>query len=159
MDLSENILTTEKLTKLSEVIDNYRDEKGALMPVLQQTQDIFGYIPKEAVDYISKELNISLAKIYGVITFYSQFKLEPTGKYLISVCLGTACYVRGAGSIIKEIEKQLKINLNETTNDHKFTLIDTRCLGACGLAPIMTINEDVYGKVKLDDINNILSKY
>lgn len=152
-------ISKEDLSQLMKIIENNSKDKGALMPVLQQTQDLFGYIPQEAAKIVSKELSVSLAKLYGVITFYSQFKLEPSGEYTISVCLGTACYVRGASKIIEAIEKELDIKLHETTEDRKFTLVDTRCLGACGLAPIMTINDDVYGKVSVDNISEIIKKY
>ncbi|MFP4456759.1 MAG: NAD(P)H-dependent oxidoreductase subunit E [Clostridia bacterium] len=152
-------ISNNDLLELMDIVNNNRNDKGALMPVLQQTQDLFGYIPQEAAKIISKELNVSLAKLYGVITFYSQFKLEPSGEYTISVCLGTACYVRGASKLIEAIEKELGIKLHETTSNRKFTLVDTRCLGACGLAPIMTINDDVYGKVTVDNIPEILKKY
>lgn len=151
--------TDEQESKLSKVISEHKDEKGALMPILQKAQDIYGYLPIEVQTMISDELGISLEKIYGVVTFYSQFSLTPKGKYQISVCLGTACYVRGAGDIYEKVKDILDINDGECTPDGKFSLDGCRCIGACGLAPVMMINDDVHGRLKVNDIQKILDRY
>ena len=144
---------------LLEVIREMKDEKGALMPILQKAQDIYGYLPIEVQKIISNETGIPLEKIYGVATFYSQFTLSPKGRYKISVCLGTACYVKGSGDIYYKLMEKLGIVGGECTPDGKFSLDACRCIGACGLAPVMTINDDVYGRLKVDDIDDILAKY
>ncbi|NLJ90612.1 MAG: NAD(P)H-dependent oxidoreductase subunit E [Clostridiales bacterium] len=151
--------TEEQKKALLEVINKHRGEKGALMPILHEAQDIYGYLPIEVQTIISDELNIPLEKIYGVVTFYSQFSLTPKGKYEISVCLGTACYVKGAGDIYNKIKQLLNIDEGECTPDGKFSLTGCRCIGACGLAPVITINDDVHGKLTVDDIEGILAKY
>lgn len=138
---------------------DHRDEKGALMAVLHKAQDLFGYLPIEIQKMISDELKIPLSEIYGVATFYSQFSLIPKGKYKIGVCLGTACYVKGAQEVLNKVEEILGIGVGETTPDGKFSIDDTRCLGACGLAPVMVINDDVYGRLKASDVEEILNKY
>jgi NADH:ubiquinone oxidoreductase subunit E len=129
------------------------------MPVLNETQELFGYLPEEAQKKISEGLNIPMAEIYGVATFYSRFTLKPRGKFTISVCMGTACYVKDSQVILDRLKKELNVGAGDTTDDGKFTLEATRCLGCCGLAPVITINEDVYGKLVSDDIPEILSKY
>ncbi len=151
--------TKEQETKLREIISSHKNDKGALMPVLQQAQGIYGYLPIEVLKIIAQEMDIPLEKIYGVATFYSQFTLNPKGKYTISVCLGTACYVKGSGDIFDELSKKLGIKGGETTSDGKFTLLDCRCIGACGLAPVLTVNDDVYGRLTVDDVDGIISKY
>ncbi len=151
--------TEQQEAKLREIIASHKDEKGALMPVLQQAQEVYGYLPIEVQKIIAEEMNIPLEKIYGVVTFYSQFSLNPKGKYTISVCLGTACYVKGSGDIFNEISAKLGIGGGETTPDGKFTLVDCRCIGACGLAPVLTVNDDVYGRLTVDDVDGILAKY
>ncbi|KPU26281.1 NADH dehydrogenase [Caloranaerobacter sp. TR13] len=149
----------EKIEELKKVIEENKEKKGALMPVLHEAQRIFGYLPIEVQRMISEGLNIPLAEIYGVATFYSQFSLIPKGKYQIGVCLGTACYVKGAQAIIDKIKEGLNLEVGGTTKDRKFSLQATRCIGACGLAPVMTINEDVYGRLKADEVPGILKKY
>ncbi len=151
--------TKEQEAKLKEVIASHKSDKGALMPILQKAQEIYGYLPIEVQKIIAHEMDIPLEKIYGVATFYSQFTLNPKGKYTISVCLGTACYVKGSGDIFDELSKKLGINGGETTSDGKFTLVDCRCIGACGLAPVLTVNDDVYGRLTVDDVDGILAKY
>ena len=151
--------TQEQEDALLKSIQNHKDDKGALMPVLQEAQDIYGYLPLEVQTIISNELNIPLEKIYGVVTFYSQFSLTPKGQYQISVCMGTACYVKGADKINDKIQELLGITEGECTPDRKFSINPCRCIGACGLAPVMTINDDVYGKITSDDIEDILAKY
>ena len=147
------------LSLLKDVLDQYADVKGSLISILQKTQEIYGYIPIDAVYHISERTGLTPAKILGVATFYSQFRFTAVGKHLIMVCKGTACYVNGAERIIDAIQEELGIGDNETTEDGKFTIQDTRCLGCCGLAPVMTINEDVYGKLTPDMIPDILAKY
>lgn len=151
--------TKEQEEALLTVIRGMKDEKGALMPILQKAQKIYGYLPIEVQKIISDETGISLEKIYGVVTFYSQFTLSPKGRYQISVCLGTACYVKGSGDIYNKLMEKLGIVGGECTPDGKFSLDACRCIGACGLAPVMTINDEVYGRLKVDDIDDILAKY
>ena len=148
-----------KYEALQNVINELRDEPGALMPIMQRAQDIFGYLPEEVQHYIAKELDIPVSDIYGVATFYAQFNLEPKGKYIISVCLGTACYVKGAQQILDKLEEVLEIPAGRTTPDGLFTLNATRCLGACGLAPVIMVNDDVYGRLTPAQIPGIIDKY
>jgi NADH:ubiquinone oxidoreductase subunit E len=149
----------ENFEKLQQVIDRYKDEKGALIPVLQQAQEIFGYLPLKVQEYISEGMNVSLQEVYGVSTFYAQFTLEPQGEHNIGLCMGTACYVKGAKLILEKVQEELGIKVGQTTGDRKFTLNATRCLGACGLAPVMMIDEDVYGRLTPDRVPEILNKY
>ncbi len=151
--------TKEQEQQLLEVIAKYKDQDGPLMPVLQEAQDIYGYLPIEVQKIISEGLDIPLEHIYGVVTFYAQFSLAPKGEYKIGVCLGTACYVKGSGDILNKIKEIIGIDVGECTPDGKFSLEATRCIGACGLAPVMTINEDVYGRLVVGDIPDILKKY
>ncbi len=151
--------TPEQEQQLRAVIDAHKDSQGALMPVLQKAQDIYGYLPIEVQKIISDEMGIPMEKIYGVVTFYAQFSLYPKGKYNISVCLGTACYVKGSGDIFNKLQEVLQIGSGECTADGKFSLEACRCIGACGLAPVMTVNEDVYGRLTVDDVADILAKY
>ncbi len=151
--------TPEQKEKLLAVIAEKKNEPGALMPILQDAQEIYGYLPIEVQTMIAEELDVPLEKVYGVSTFYSQFTLNPKGKYQISVCLGTACYVKGSGLILEEIEKQLGIKSGECTEDGKFSIDACRCVGACGLAPVMLINDDVYGRMTPDQVAGILAKY
>lgn len=157
--MAKNILTKENFQKLDMVIEKHKERKGALMPVLTEAQRIFGALPIEVQKVISEGLNIPMAEIYGVVTFYSQFSLEPKGEYLIGVCLGTACYVKGSQAIIDRISKEVNVEVGATSPDGKFSLEATRCIGACGLAPVLTINEDVYGRLVESDIPDILKKY
>lgn len=151
--------TKEQEEKLLAVISELKDQEGALMPILQKAQEIYGYLPIEVQTIISDELSIPLEKVYGVVTFYSQFSLNPKGKYKVSVCLGTACYVKGAGDIFDKLEQVLGIKGGECTADGKFSLEACRCIGACGLAPVLTVNEDVHGRLTVDDVETILAKY
>ncbi len=151
--------TAEQETELRKVIESHKGEKGSLMPIMQAAQDIYGYLPYEVQKIISDETGIPMEKIYGVATFYAQFSMSPKGQYEVSVCLGTACYVKGAGEILEEVEKQLGIADGECTPDGKFSLDTCRCVGACGLAPVMIISGDVYGKITADDVAGILKKY
>ena len=151
--------TPEQEAALKESIARHIDDPGAVMPVLQEAQDIYGYLPYEVQKMIADGLNVPLEEVYGVSTFYSQFALSPKGKYNISVCLGTACYVKGSQGIIDELIKELGIEPGECTDDAKFSLEACRCIGACGLAPVFTVNDDVYGKATPDQIKGILAKY
>ena len=151
--------TKEQELQLREVISKYKDQDGPLMPVLQEAQAIYGYLPIEVQKIISEGLDISLEHIYGVVTFYAQFSLAPKGEYKIGVCLGTACYVKGSGDILNKIKEIIGIDVGECTPDGKFSLEATRCIGACGLAPVLTINEEVYGRLVVGDIPDILKKY
>ncbi len=151
--------TKEQETRLREIIAKYKDTKGALMPVLQQAQDIYGYLPVEVQRMVATGLDLPLEEVYGVVTFYSQFSLYPKGKYKISVCMGTACYVKGAGDVYDRLMDRLGIVGGECTADGKFSLEACRCIGACGLAPVITVNEDVYGRLVADDVDKILANY
>lgn len=149
----------EREEKVKKLIKELKYDKSQLMHILNETQNIYGYIPMRAQKIISEELNVPMAEIYGVITFYSRFSLEPKGKYNIAVCLGTACYVKGSQAILDKIKEILGIDVGQVTADGKFSLEATRCIGACGLAPVMTINEEVYGKLDPSMIKDILAKY
>jgi NADH:ubiquinone oxidoreductase subunit E len=149
----------EKMEKLEHVLIEHKNQPGALMPVLHETQELFGYIPEEAQKRISEVLNIPMAEIYGVATFYSRFTLNPRGQNTISVCLGTACYVKNSQGVLDKLKEELNLKEGETSKDGKFTLEATRCLGCCGLAPVMMLNEEVFGKLVPEDIPEILKKY
>ena len=151
--------TQEQEAMLRAVIDELRNDQGCLMPIMQKAQDIYGYLPYEVQKMISDELDVPMEKIYGVATFYSQFNLYPKGLYKISVCLGTACYVKGSGDIYNKLMEILGIAGGECTADGKFSLDACRCIGACGLAPVMMINDDVYGRLTPDELDGILAKY
>ena len=151
--------TPEQHQKLLDVIERLKGQKGAVMPALQEAQDIYGYLPIEVQKEIARGLDVSLEEVYGVSTFYSQFSLTPKGKYHISICLGTACYVKGSQEILDKICEVLGIAAGECTEDLKFSVEACRCIGACGLAPVFTINDDVYGRVTPDEIPDILAKY
>ena len=151
--------TPEQKEQLLAVIAEKKNEPGALMPILQKAQEIYGYLPIEVQTIIAEEMDVPLEKVYGVSTFYSQFTLNPKGKYQISVCLGTACYVKGSGVILEELENKLGIKNGECTEDGKFSIDACRCVGACGLAPVMLVNDDVYGRMTVDQIDGILAKY
>ena len=151
--------TKEQEEKLVACINKHKGQSGALMQILQEAQEIYGYLPIEVQRNIAMGLNLPLEEVYSVTTFYSQFALSPKGKYKISVCLGTACYVKGAGEIFDKFSEKLGIKSDECTADGKFSLEACRCIGACGLAPVLTVNEEVYGRLELDDVDKILSKY
>jgi NADH:ubiquinone oxidoreductase subunit E len=151
--------TPEQEAKLKEVIEAHKDDPGAVMPVLQEAQGIYGYLPIEVQTMIAEGLDVPVEEVYGVSTFYSQFSLSPKGKYNISICLGTACYVKGAGDLMNKFSELLGIGAEECTADGKFSLTACRCIGACGLAPVLTVNDDVYGRLVVDDVQGILDKY
>lgn len=145
--------------ELDRVIAKYRAERGALIPVLHEAQKIFGYLPYEVQDHIAEELDVPMAKVYGVVTFYSQFSLKKKGKYKINVCMGTACYVKGAAEIMRKFQERLSLDVGECTEDGKFSLDSCRCIGACGLAPVVTINDEVYGRLTPEEVDAIIDKY
>lgn len=152
-------LVDPKEEKLDQVIAQYKNEKGALIPVLQGAQEIYGYLPAHVLKYVSKALRIPIAKVYGVVTFYAQFRLMPMGRNVISTCLGTACHVRGGAKVLETIEKELHIKDGETSEDGRFTLEIVNCMGACGLAPVISVNGEVHGRLTADQIPGILVKY
>lgn len=151
--------TPEQHEKLVAVIERLKTQKGAVMPTLQEAQEIYGYLPLEVQKQVADGLNVSLEEVYGVSTFYSQFSLTPKGRYHVSVCLGTACYVKGADKVLDRIIAKLGIHPEECTPDGAFSLTACRCIGACGLAPVLTVNEDVYGRLVPEDVDKILAKY
>ncbi len=151
--------TPEQEEQLQAVIAENRHDKSNLMVVMQKAQDIYGYLPIEVQQKIADGMDVPLEKVYGVSTFYAQFALSPKGKYNVSVCLGTACYVKGSGDLLEELKTQLGIDVDECTPDRKFSLQACRCIGACGLAPVLTVNEDVHGRLTTKDIAGIIAKY
>ncbi len=151
--------TPEQEKSLLQVIEKYRKEKGSMMPILQEAQEIYGYLPAEVQKIIAANTGVSLEEIYGIVSFYSQFMLNPKGEISISVCLGTACYVKGALDVLDRIKEILKIETGGTSSDGKYSLDATRCVGACGLAPVVIVNNDVYGRVKKEEIDAIIAKY
>lgn len=151
--------TAEQEKQLKAIIDANKHDKSLLMAVMQQAQDVYGYLPMEVQEMIAEGMGVSLEKVFGVATFYAQFSLTPKGQYNISVCLGTACYVKGSGKIMEKLEEQLGIGADECTPDGRFALTACRCIGACGLAPVLTVNEEVYGRLTENDVEGILKKY
>ena len=151
--------TPEQEAQLKAVIEECKDNKSLLMHVMQQAQAIYGYLPFEVQAMIADGMNVPLEKVYGVSTFYAQFSLSPKGEYNISVCLGTACYVKGSGDIFNKLSEKLGIGADECTPDGRFSLTACRCIGACGLAPVLTVNDEVYGRLTVDDVDGILEKY
>jgi NADP-reducing hydrogenase subunit HndA len=152
-------LKKHDVEKLKEVCKSFNNEPGELINVLHKAQSIFGYLPAEVQEVISTELNVPIAKVYGVVTFYSFFTMLPKGKHPISICTGTACYVRGAEKVLDEFKRLLKIQVGETTPDGKFSISCLRCVGACGLAPVVTVGERVYGRVSPDGVKDIINEY
>ena len=151
--------TREQEVKLQKVIEAHKDEKGSLMPIMQKAQDIYGYLPYEVQKMISDGTGIPIEKVYGVASFYAQFTMSPMGENEVSVCLGTACYVKGAADVLDALEKELGIKDGQCTSDGKFSLDTCRCVGACGLAPVFIVNGDVYGKATPDKVHDIIEKY
>ena len=151
--------TPEQEAQLLEVIKKYEGVPGATMPIMQEAQAIYGYLPIEVQKIIAERTGISLEEIYGVVSFYAQFKLNPEGEVAVAVCLGTACYVKGSGDIIEECSRILGVPVGSTSADGKYSLEATRCIGACGLAPVLTINGEVYGRLVAKDMAGILAKY
>lgn len=147
------------LTAANQVIDKYIDMHGALMPVLQEVQEAYGFIPEPCVHLIAERLNVYTSQIYGVLTFYAQFHLEPRGKYIVRVCMGTACHVKGAGRIADTLKERLGIGHAETTEDLKFTAEYVACIGACGMAPVIMVNDGIYGSMMVQKMDEVLAKY
>ncbi|WP_097026210.1 NADH-quinone oxidoreductase subunit NuoE [Clostridium peptidivorans] len=155
----KNELAEAKFQELSEYIDSLKDKEGALISVLHKAQQLFGYLPEQVQKFVADKLNIPVSSVYGVVTFYSYFNTEPKGEYVISVCMGTACFVRGAGDVVSELQQRLNIKVGETTKDGKFTLDVLRCVGACGLAPVVTVNDKVYGHFTKDRVPKLMEEY
>lgn len=152
-------LPEEKFNELETFIDRLKTTKGALIEILHKAQEIFGYLPRDVQLYVARKLGIPGAEVFGVVSFYSYFTTKPRGKHTISVCMGTACFVRGADKILKRLKEKLGIESNEVTEDGVFTLKDVRCVGACGLAPVVMIDDKVYGRVKEEELDNIINSY
>ena len=152
-------ISEKKLQELKDICKSFNNEKGELINVLHKAQGLFGYLPAEIQEVISKELNVSVAHVYGVVTFYSFFTMTPKGEHPISICLGTACYVRGADKVLEEFKRILNIQVGETSTDGKFSLSCLRCVGACGLAPVVMVGEKVYGRVSPDGVKDIVAEY
>lgn len=148
-----------KRIKLQQYIEGYKGEKGALIPVLQQAQVIYGYLSVDVMETVAKELKKPVAEVYGVATFYAQFRFEPTGRNVIRVCMGTACHVRGALKVLKSIERELDVAAGQTTGDGRFTLETVACIGACGLAPVLSINNKAYGNMTPERVPDLLAQY
>lgn len=148
-----------RFEKLDEIIAKHKNQKGALIPVLHEAQRLFGYLPLHVQKRIADGMDIQLSEIYGVVTFYTQFSLNPKGKHVIQLCMGTACYVKGAGDVLDELKAELGITVGQCTPDGLFSLEACRCIGACGLAPVMMINDDVHGRLTPDSIKKIIKKY
>ncbi|AOY75783.1 complex I 24 kDa subunit family protein [Clostridium formicaceticum] len=155
----EKPLPKEHYEKLEEYIDSLPSLEGRLIQVLHHAQDIFGYLPRDVQLFIARRLGVTGAKVNGVVTFYTYFTEEPRGEYVINVCTGTACFVKGANKLLEAFQEKLKVSVGDTTEDRRFTLKDVRCVGACGLAPLVVINDKVYGRVKPEEVEGILSEY
>ena len=157
--MCSNILKEQGFRELEEFIDKLETKEGSLIAVLHKAQNIFGYLPKEVQEFIAEHLDESLAHVYGVVSFYSYFTMVPKGEHPISVCMGTACYVRGADKVLEEFQNRLKIKSGETTADGKFSIDALRCVGACGIAPVVLVGEKVYKKVEPSDVVKIIAEY
>ena len=151
--------TKEQEEKLLAVIEKHAGKRGAMMPILQGAQEIYGYLPLEVQTIIAEKTGVSLEEIFGIVSFYAQFKLNPDGEIAIAVCLGTACYVKGSGDIVEAFSQKLNVPIGSTSADGKYSIEATRCIGACGLAPVLTVNGEVYGRLTVDDVDSILAKY
>jgi NADP-reducing hydrogenase subunit HndA len=149
----------ELYRELDKTIEKYKGQAGALIQVLHKAQGIFGYLPKEVQVYVADQMDVPVTEVYGVVTFYAFFSMTPKGKHTIGICMGTACYVKGAGQILDSLKAKLKVDVGGTTEDGKFTLEVLRCIGACGLAPAVMIGDDVYGRLTSDKLDDMLAKY
>lgn len=158
---SEKPLQAEEvdLSELEKILEDYKGKRGAVIPVLQKVQNKYGYLPEPAIVLIAERLNISISEIVGVATFYAQFHLKPRGKHVVKVCCGTACHVKNAKRLSNKIQTKLKVNVNETTEDREFTFEEVSCLGACGIAPVVTIDDHVHGEISPDKLDEILDTY
>lgn len=159
MGATEIVLKEKQVQQIKDICKQFNNESGELINVLHKTQSLFGYLPSEVQVVIAQELNMSLAKVFGVVTFYSYFTMTPRGEHPIDVCMGTACYVRGAEKVLEEFKRQLKIEVGETTLDGKFSINSLRCVGACGLAPVVIVGDKTYGAVTSADVKSILKEY
>lgn len=159
LTMCKSVLVEEKFHELEEFIKGLPDKKGALIEVLHKAQHIFGYLPEEVQLFVAEKLDVPASKVFGVVSFYSYFTTTPRGEFVVNVCMGTACFVRGAANVLSEFEKQLDVKVGQTTPDGKFTVEVLRCVGACGLAPVVTINDRVYGHVTPSDVKKILAEY
>ncbi|MCX7884209.1 MAG: NAD(P)H-dependent oxidoreductase subunit E [Caloramator sp.] len=157
--MSEYNLDSKKLRKLEEYIDGIEEKEGSLINILHEAQDIFGYLPKELQLFIARKCNIPASKVFGVVTFYSYFTMEPRGQHVINICMGTACFVKGAEKILEEFKKILEIKEGNMSKDGMFTVNTLRCVGACGLAPVVMVDGKVYGRVKVEDVEDIIKEY
>jgi len=149
----------EKYRRLKQVIEEYRNSPGPLIQILHRAQNIFGYLPKEVQRFVAKEIGTSFSRVYGVVTFYDFFRLDPVGKYIVTICLGTACYVKGGSEILKTLKKELKVEEGRTTKDRLFTLYTARCFGACGLSPAMMVDKEVYGRMSPKKALQVIEEY
>lgn len=149
----------EKIAEIQKYIDKFQDKRGNLISILRKAQDLFGYISPNLQEYLSQKTGLSKAEIYGVVTFYNYFSITPKGKYNIMICMGTACYVNGSEKILEELKRKLNINIKETTSDGKYYLETVRCIGACAAGPAMVINNKIYSRLKIEDLNNILAQF
>jgi NADH-quinone oxidoreductase subunit E len=152
-------ITDDMWIQIDEIIDNNKSRLGAIITVLRECQDVVGYLPVELIDYIGDGMNLSRSEVYGVASFYALFSMEPKGRHTVKMCLGTACYVKGIKEVLDRVSNEYQIDEGETTEDRRFTLEAVRCLGACGLAPVMVINQDTHGDVKADGVLKILDRY
>lgn len=157
--MCSNNIKDEKFKILDQFINKVPNNQSSLIEVLHKSQEIFGYLSEEVQSYVAYRLNVPVTKVYGVVTFYSYFTTKPRGKYVINICMGTACFVKGANLILEEFERKLNIKAGETTEDGKFTIEVLRCVGACGLAPVVTVNDKVYGHFKKEDVKKLLESY
>jgi NADH-quinone oxidoreductase subunit E len=157
--MCKSVLNEEKFHQLEEFINSLTNKRGAVIEVLHKAQHIFGYLPEEVQLFVAEKLNIPASQVFGVVSFYSYFTTEPRGEYVVNVCMGTACFVRGSANVLTEFEKKLNIKSGQTTSDGKFTIGSLRCVGACGLSPVVMVNEKVYGNVKPEDVDKILADY
>ena len=156
---NDEIALEEKYQELRDYIHENKEKKGYLIPVLYKAQSLFGYLPAEVQNFVAEEMNVSPSEVFGVITFYSYFKTQPVGRHTITICMGTACYVRGAKKILEALEDKLGIKMGETTEDLRFTLGEQRCFGSCGMAPVIMIDQDVHGRLTASKLDAILEKY
>lgn len=156
---NESIGTELQAKQLDEALEQLKNVPGPVMKAMQKAQEIYGYLPIEVQSKIAKCFGVSLEEVYGIATFYAQFNLQAKGKYAVGICLGTACYVKGSGDILLKFKERLGIDAGQTTADRKFTLDATRCIGCCGLAPVLSVNGEVYGNLKPDDVDTIIAKY
>lgn len=157
--MCKSVLNEEKFHELEEFINSLSNKKGAVIEVLHKAQHIFGYLPEEVQIFVAEKLNIPASQVFGVVSFYSYFTTEPRGEFVVNICMGTACFVRGSANVLAEFENKLNIKSGQTTPDGKFTLGSLRCVGACGLAPVVMVNDKVYGNVKPEDVDKILADY